>query len=125
MPRVLIVDDSAFARALVRNWLQKAGYETLEAVDGAEGLTMACEEKPDLIILDLLMPHLQGDEVLAAMRERALDIPVVVASANIQDGMRQKCQDLGALEFINKPPVEEKLLAIVSRFIAPPNEALG
>ncbi len=68
------------------------------------------DEKPDIILTDILMPEMGGVELLTIIKEKNLGIPVVVVSANVQDTVRQKCLELGATAFFNNPPDEEKLL---------------
>ncbi len=125
MFRVLIVDDSAFARAKVRGWLQDAGHLTAEATNGAEGLRMALDMLPDCIVLDLLMPEMSGEDVLRALRAQGLEIPVIVCSANIQDGIRRQCEEFGVTSFLAKPPGRTVLLEAMERALPPRKEAAG
>ena len=103
MARILIVDDSKLARTQVRRQLLSAGHETLEAENGREGLEVAKQEKPDCILLDLLMPEMDGIELLQAMQAEGIDIPRIVVTANIQPSVRSQCLNLGAADIINKP----------------------
>jgi CheY-like chemotaxis protein len=78
--RALVVDDDPLIRESLRVWLERDGYATLEAADGISGLELLDEEVIDVLLLDLALPRVSGIEVLTAMRERHLDIPVVVVS---------------------------------------------
>ena len=110
MARTLIIDDSVFIRRRVAEILRADDNEILEAANGYEGLDKAEKLKPDIIILDLLMPEMDGFEMLNALNERGLTIPVIVLSADIQDTTQAECLKLGAAAFIEKPLIENKLL---------------
>ncbi len=118
MARILIVDDSMFQRLKVGEILRKAGHEVLEASGGQDGLEVAVEARPDGMILDLLMPKMDGFEVMERLRDKGLEIPVIVLTADIQETTRQRCRQLGAREVLNKPPKERDLIEAV-------NKALG
>ncbi|MBI3464445.1 MAG: response regulator [Planctomycetes bacterium] len=109
--RVLIIDDE---RAIVRGMalrLQMAGYETIRAYDGQQGLTAAIAERPDAIILDICMPNVDGLATLAALRarEETKRIPVVMASGNSAD--QQVAMSAGACLFLTKPYEGKALVA--------------
>jgi CheY-like chemotaxis protein len=110
MATILVVDDSAFARANICAILQEAGYKTLEAGDGLQGLEMAVKAQPDGIFSDLLMPNMDGIAFVSALRERQISLPVVVLTADIQEARRQQCLDLGVKHFLQKPPRKAELL---------------
>ncbi|MDP8218082.1 MAG: response regulator [Candidatus Theseobacter exili] len=120
MTKILIVDDSAFQRTHLSDILKKDGYELLEASKGKEALRIIKTQSPDCVLLDLIMPE-SGIEVLEAMQEQDLKIPVIVVTADIQETTRQKCLELGAAGFINKPTFsnEDKLRKLVSRVLEP------
>lgn len=109
MPLILIVDDAFFTRRVIAKSLKKQGYITLEASDGREALQLLDEQKPDCILLDLLMPDFDGWDVLKALQEKQIKIPAIVITADIQETSRQRCFELGALAVINKPPKPEEL----------------
>ena len=118
MARILIIDDSEFSRQRTVEILKGNGFDVLEAAGGREGLQKAEGNKPDCIILDLLMPEMNGYEVLNELKEKGITIPIVVLSADIQDTTQQECFKLGAVDFVKKPPKEEELLKAIQ-------EALG
>ncbi len=109
MSKILIVDDSIFTRSMLKKLVKEMGHETIEATNGREGLDAIAIEEPDVVITDLLMPEMDGIGLLEAVKEKKIDIPIVVLSANIQDTVREQCLELGATEFFNKPPNKEKL----------------
>ncbi len=117
MSKVLIVDDSMFSRTAIKKIVKKNDHEVIEAADGREGLQKIIDEKPDIILTDILMPEMGGVELLTIIKEKNLGIPVIVVSANVQDTVHQKCLELGATEFFNKPPDEEKLLKYLKEFV--------
>ncbi len=109
MTLILIIDDAAFSRRMIRKYLQADNYEILEATTGREGLETVITQQPDCIITDLLMPDMDGLEVLEALQAKESKIPVVIISADIQEGTRDRGFSLGAKAFINKPLKEEEL----------------
>ena len=113
MAKVLIVDDSMFTRNRIIKMVEEMGHETIEAPDGQEGLDKILNEKPDIVITDLLMPKMEGTELLSAVKERKLNVPVIVVSSNIQDTVRQECLGLGASGFLSKPPNTEELQKLI------------
>ncbi len=118
MSVVLIVDDSKLSRNALGDILKGAGYEILEAKNGIEAVEMATKHAPDCILLDILMPEMDGFEVLKILKEKELNIPAIIHSADIQTTTRQKCFELGAGGFINKPPEKGKLLPAIEEAIA-------
>jgi len=117
METILVVDDSMFARMNICNMLKEAGYETVEASDGRDGLEKAAALKPDCIISDLLMPELDGIGFLAALKERGIGLPVIVLTADIQETKRQECLSLGAAGFSYKPPRKGDLLTLIDQVL--------
>jgi DNA-binding response OmpR family regulator len=101
--KILIVDDSRFLRIANERALMKAGYEVITAADGEEGLRLAQEQKPDLVVLDMLLPKLSGPEVLRALRKHpeTASIPVMVLTSLPQSN-EQKLIDEGATSYFAK-----------------------
>ncbi len=118
MTKVLIVDDSMFSRSAVKKVIKRIGLETIEAANGREGLKKIIDEKPDIVFTDLLMPEMDGIELLTSVKEKNLGVPVVVVSANVQNSVRQQCNELGASEFLNKPPSEENIRKCLESYLA-------
>lgn len=110
--RILIVEDELHIVKLVRAYLKQAGYEVLTAVDGAEGLRMARQERPDLIILDLMLPEMDGLDVCQAVR-RDSDVPIIMLTARIEEVDKLLGLGLGADDYITKPFSPRELVARV------------
>ena len=104
---ILIAEDDGDIRGLLRLYLESEGYRVLEAEDGAQALTLAREETPDMAILDVMMPKLNGYELTRALRKFS-DIPILILSAKSQDNDKILGLNLGADDYIAKPfnPVE-------------------
>ncbi len=118
MSKVLIIDDSAYTRSKIRDILKADGHETIEASAGSKGLEMTHTQAPDCIILDLIMPDIDGLKILKALHDKASKIPVLVLTADIQESVRKQCMELKAAAFINKPPKEEELRSAVKKVLA-------
>lgn len=116
--KILIVDDSALSRRTLRRILESAGYEVVEADDGMAALEVYFLEKPDLVLLDLVMKGMYGLDVLVKLREMDHEARVVVASADIQSSTRKLVDEAGARGFINKPFVSEQVVAGVEAALA-------
>jgi two-component system chemotaxis response regulator CheY len=112
--RILVVDDSGLARRGTRRVLEGAGYSVLEAEDGMVALERYFVDKPDLVVLDLVMKGMYGLEVLSKLRELDPRARVIVLSADIQTSSRQMVNEAGAAAFLNKPVTPEDLLNAVS-----------
>jgi CheY-like chemotaxis protein len=117
MSRVLVIDDSKFSRNMTSRTLREAGYEVFEAQNGAVGLDAVATHLPDCVVLDLLMPVLDGLGFLQRLRSTGSDLPVIVATADIQAGSRALCESLIVSGFLNKPARTEELLPTVERAI--------
>ena len=116
--KILIVDDSALSRRTLRRILETAGYEVVEADDGMTALEVYFLEKPNLVLLDLVMKGMYGLDVLVKLREMDPKALVVIASADIQSSTRTMVDEAGAFGFINKPFVAEHVLAAVDAALA-------
>ncbi len=117
--RVLVVEDDAAIRLGLRDALRSEGYRVLEAADGPTALEMGLTEDPDLVVLDLVLPGLDGFQVLRRLREDGVDTPVLVLTARGLPGDRVKGLDLGADDYVVKPfDLAELLARIRSRIRA-------
>ncbi len=120
MAVVLIVDDSPTELHLFQNMLEKAGYETLVADSGEEGIKTATSARPDCILMDVVMPGMSGFQATRKLTKdpKTADIPVIMVTTKDQEtdkiwGMRQ-----GAVEYIVKPVVEKELVALIDSVMA-------
>ena len=112
MTCVLVVDDDADIRGLVRELLERSGYDVLEAPDGNEGLRVFYAEQPDLVILDVSMPGLNGWGVLERIRELS-DPPVLMVTARAEELDKVRGLRAGADDYVTKPFGRQELLARV------------
>jgi len=111
--KVLLVDDSGLARRSVRQMLEPAGYVVAEAGDGMMALERYFLDKPDLVLLDLVMRGMTGLDVLAKLKLLDPQACVIVLSADIQDSSRTMTLEAGASGFLTKPVDRETLLKAV------------
>src|SRR5690348_11272846 len=116
--KILIVDDSALSRRTLRRILESGGYEVVEAEDGMTALELYFLEKPDLVLLDLVMKGMYGLDVLTKLREMDQGARVIVASADIQSSTRKLVDEAGAVAFINKPFISEQVITTVEAALA-------
>jgi two-component system, OmpR family, alkaline phosphatase synthesis response regulator PhoP len=112
-PRVLVVEDDLSILTGVSMNLRFEGYEVLQAQDGARGLQLAVQESPDLIVLDVMLPQMNGYEVLRELRGRGLRTPVLVLSAKGLERDKVLGLDLGADDYVVKPFGVAELMARV------------
>jgi DNA-binding response OmpR family regulator len=115
---VLLVDDDPTFRTLLRLTLPSDGFEVMEAADGAEALHLLDEQAPDVVVLDWNMPERSGGEVLAELRRRGSEVPVIVLTAERDAEPRAVARQLGADEFLTKPFSPLRLLDAIERLIA-------
>jgi len=110
--RILVVDDHPDIRMLLVSILQRADYEVIEAADGTTVETWVADTHPDLIILDLTMPGMDGWETLEQLKSdpTSQDIPVIISSALSEHEDLAKARDMGAIDYIPKPWSSEDLL---------------
>lgn len=104
MTTILVIDDAALSRQVLRKILQTEGYTIWEAKNGIEALEILekKQQKPDCILVDILMPEMGGVEFLTVMRQQELKIPTIVITADIQETTRVKCLQLGAITVMHK-----------------------
>jgi len=120
MARVLVIDDEPDVLLLCRVNLQHAGHEVLEAADGERGVATAMAERPDAIVLDLMLPEMDGYGVLAELGRKVStkDIPVLVLTAKAQREDRVRCWEEGASEYMTKPFSPAALASALEQLIA-------
>lgn len=118
--KVLVADDDELLRTLMEHKLAAAGYEVVTAADGSEALTLAAHERPDVIVLDAMMPERDGFDVLRALKED----PSLSATPVVMLTSRKSERDIvgalrsGAAEYITKPFMPEELLTRIERLLA-------
>jgi two-component system KDP operon response regulator KdpE len=109
--RVLVIDDEPPIRKLLRVGLTAHGYQIIEASGGKAALELLSEQPPDLVILDLGLPDMQGHELLRAVRERNDSVPIVVLSSRDDEAGKVQALDSGADDYVTKPFGMDELLA--------------
>lgn len=116
--KVLIVDDSALARRNLRQILEPAGYTVVEADDGLVALERYYIERPDVVLLDLVMKGMYGLEVLGKLRELDANARVLIVSADVQSSSHELVEQAGARGFVNKPFDRDEILAALQAAVA-------
>lgn len=118
--KVLVVDDEKDVVEIVKKRLLEEGYDVATAYDGEEALLRVKEDNPDVILLDLLMPKLNGFEVLKEVREkfRSKWIPVIIVSAKVELDSVKKCYNMEADHYLTKPCDIEKILRGVETMVS-------
>ncbi len=117
--KILLVDDSGMARRGARQVLESAGYVVAEADDGLVALERYFLEKPDVVLLDLVMKGMSGLDVLKKLTEMDARARVIIVSADVQDSSRQMAEAGGAAGFLNKPVDRASLLSAVAKALEP------
>jgi two-component system cell cycle response regulator DivK len=117
--RILVVEDTEDNRQIIRDLLTSAGYEMIEAITGEEGVALAAQHKPDLILMDIQLPVIDGYE--ATRRIKAIPelraIPVIAVTSYALAGDEQKTRDAGCDGYVAKPFSPRQLLAKVREFL--------
>lgn len=113
MIKIVIADDSNLIRMKLKKHLQDV-FQVIEAHNGRDALVKIKVEKPEIVLSDLLMPEMDGFELLRRIKEDGIQVPVVVLTADIQIETNQKCLDLGAFKVLNKPPNRDELLSTLN-----------
>lgn len=122
MSVILIVEDNEKNMKLARDILRAKGYDTLEAVNGLEGVQMALQHKPDLVLMDIQLPDINGIEAFARIRAEPITagIPVVAFTASVTANDRSRIGDAGFDAFLSKPINLKEFVETVRRMLQPP-----
>ena len=122
MPKLLIVEDNELNRDMLSRRLIRRGYDVVLAVDGAQGVAMAGTERPDLILLDMSLPVLDGWEVARRIKaaETTRGIPIVALTAHAMAGDEARARSAGCDDFDTKPIDLERLLGKIGSWREPP-----
>jgi CheY-like chemotaxis protein len=120
MSRVLITDDSLLQRKTLSAIVQDEGYEIDTASNGREALEKIQTELPDCLLLDMLMPEIDGVQVLEALQSHDIKLPIIVLTADVQDWLKTRCLELGATKFLNKPVKQEQLRKALQEILRTP-----
>ncbi len=116
---ILIVEDNPVNALILRSLLRKRGYEPLVAQDGMEGVNMAEEHRPRLVLMDLNMPRMDGFQAAAEILRRldGSDVAIVAVTANVSDSQQEACAAAGFAGLLAKPLDFEELIATVRRWV--------
>ena len=114
---ILVVDDSNLNRQVLVDFLQTKDFDIKEAEDGQKALDMIQAEKPDVVLLDLIMPVMDGFETMEKLRELNISVPIIVITAYIKENTYVRCKELGAAGFLNKPVKMQELYNIISGIV--------
>ena len=120
--KILVVEDTEDNRQILRDLLSMAGYDMIEAHDGAEGVARASEHKPDLILMDIQMPVMDGYEATRRLKaDPALKaIPVIVITSYALSGDEEKARAAGCDDYVTKPYSPMQLLRLIRGILGPP-----
>jgi DNA-binding response OmpR family regulator len=116
---ILVADDDPDIQSLVVLRLERSGYRVIRASDGQEALDLALAEHPDLAVLDIMMPKLDGCEVTRSLRSHpeTADMPVILLTARVQDGDVTRGLEAGATDYVKKPFSPQELGARVASIL--------
>ncbi|MCK4961933.1 MAG: response regulator [Anaerolineales bacterium] len=116
--KILVIEDDASTMRFIEYTLEQEGYEVITATDGLEGLRKAQDEHPDLVLLDIMLPDINGNVLYPLLMDARSDLKVIVCSGYSIDGPAQGILDAGAQEFIQKPFTIEELSEKLKKVIA-------
>ena len=119
-PKLLAIDDEPEVVELLKHRLERAGYEVITATDGPDGLQKAITQKPNLILLDIMMPKMDGLAVLRRLKaeESTRKVPVILVTAKGEISSIFEAEKYGATDYIIKPFQWEELLKFIKRYLA-------
>ena len=120
MPKILLVEDNEMNRDMLSRRLVRKGYEVLIAVDGAEGVEMSVSKEPDLILMDMSLPVLDGWQATTQIKANSetQEIPVIAITANAMAGDREKCLAAGCDDYDTKPIEFPRLLNKIKKLLS-------
>jgi two-component system cell cycle response regulator DivK len=123
MLRILIAEDDMDLRNIIHDLLESSGFQTVQAANGQEALTLAAREKPDLLVLDLAMPELDGWQVAKILRQApsTRDLPIIALTAHAMAGDCEKALQAGCDSYLAKPFVLADLVAEIHRLTERPS----
>jgi CheY-like chemotaxis protein len=121
MPKILLVEDNEMNRDMLSRRLIRNGYEVSIAIDGQQGVTMALSEKPDLILMDMSLPVIDGWEATRRIKsnDATRRIPVIALTAHAMSGDREKAMEAGCEDYDTKPVEISRLLGKIAALLAP------
>lgn len=121
MPRILVVDDTHDIRELIAKLLQRKGFDVTTAAGGKQGIAQASTDQPDLILMDLNMPEIDGWEATRAIREEGITTPVIALTAHQIPDDHDRAIEAGFTAFRTKPLQMDELLSLIEELLITPN----
>ena len=118
MSRVLITDDSLLQRKTLSAIVAEAGHQVETACNGQEALEKIQANPPDCLLLDMLMPIMDGVQVLEQLESRGVQLPVIVLTADVQEWLKDRCLELGVQTFLNKPVKQDQLRQALNKIFS-------
>jgi two-component system cell cycle response regulator DivK len=115
--KILYIEDNFENRTLVKRVLQAEGYTVLEAEDGPSGIRMALENHPDLIIMDINLPGVDGYAATTELKKELASVPIIAMTANVMKGDREKTLEAGCDGYIQKPIDVDRLPEQIASFL--------
>jgi CheY-like chemotaxis protein len=117
--KILLIEDESDQVMLLKNRFEASGYEFFYALNGFEGLKQIKEIKPDIVLLDLNMPQMNGFEVLKKIHadEELKKIPVFIITAKVEKNIEEKCRQAGAVDIVFKPYDSKELMIKIKKYI--------
>jgi len=119
MTKILIVEDNEMNRDMLQRRLERSGYEVVCAIDGPQGIAMATDEAPDLILMDVALGEMDGWEATGAIRANPAtrDIPIIALTAHALESDRQKSIEVGCVDFETKPVSLPQLIEKIELYL--------
>ncbi len=118
MQTILIIDDSFFMRLSLKKLLGTSKYRVIESSGGEEALKLFASDKPDLVLLDIVMPEMRGLEVLERIKKEDPKVKVIMITAVGQEAVMEECKKLGVVDYIKKPFDEDRVKTAVTKCLA-------
>lgn len=117
MPKILLIEDNELNRDMLSRRLQRRGFEIVTATDGEKGVALATSEKPDLILMDISLPGLNGWDATKQIRRNGVTTPIIALTAHAMSGDREKTLEAGCDEYETKPVELEILLSKIQALL--------
>jgi CheY-like chemotaxis protein len=118
-PIIMLAEDNENLIEIYADYIQTNNYRVVVARDGLEALSVADEEEPDLMLIDVQMPKMDGLEVMKKLRTegRFADVPIIALTANVLPAYKKRCLEAGATDFLGKPSSMAQIMAMIKKYI--------
>ncbi len=125
MPRILIVDDNEDNRDVLARRLQRRGFDIATANGGREAVKQASDDAPDLILMDMNMPELDGWQATGQIRANGISVPIIALTAHAMQGDRERAIEAGCTDYHTKPVELDKLMELIEKLLTNSAEEIG